>query len=470
MQLKLNLIPVLDGFVCYDNSVSAYNPTLWAYESIEILRENMIIGSRVNRDFSPMVQEFGDTVNTRKPAKFTAKRKTDADNVTVQDAIATNIPVKLNQHMHVSFLIKDGQMARSFKNLVREFLAPAMIAQAKFLDTALLCSYLQFMSSNSGQLGQISSTTGRNYMVDGMKRLNTQLCPDMDRSVYWTANSQAELLKTDLFTAAYAVGDDGTALRRALLGQKYGMDHFLSQNMASITYAAPITGAVNMAAGAAAGVTTLTVDGLSAAIGVGTYMTVAGDDTPLRVVSTTGGSTPTAIVFTPATKRAVVDNAVIKLYTPLAVNFSGGYAADYSGPIVFSGSSPDPVVGQGVSFGATTTGALYGVMAVDSGAKTIVLDRPLDVGISDTDKINMTPAGDYNLACHRDALTLVIRPLELPDASTGVRGAVVNDAESGLTMRAVMTYDGTKQGHLVTLDYLMGIKILDTDKGTVIFG
>lgn len=71
-------------------------------------------------DFEPIVASFGDVVNTRRPGEFQAKRKTPADSVTVQDATSTNVQVPLDQHLHVSFLIKDGEESKAFKDLVNE--------------------------------------------------------------------------------------------------------------------------------------------------------------------------------------------------------------------------------------------------------------------------------------------------------------------------------------------------------------
>jgi hypothetical protein len=62
-------------------------------------------------------------------------------------------------------------------------------------------------------------------------------------------------------------------------------------------------------------------------------------------------------------------------------------------------------------------------------------------------------------------MTLVIRPLNLPRAGTGALAAVQNFG--GATMRTTITYDGTKQGHLVTMDFLAGIKVLDPDLAAV---
>jgi len=66
------------------NSLDAFIPELWANESVAILVENMVVANLIHRDFSPLVANFGDVVNTRKPAEFTAKRKVDTDDVTVR--------------------------------------------------------------------------------------------------------------------------------------------------------------------------------------------------------------------------------------------------------------------------------------------------------------------------------------------------------------------------------------------------
>jgi hypothetical protein len=76
------------------------------------------------------------------------------------------------------------------------------------------------------------------------------------------------------------------------------------------------------------------------------------------------------------------------------------------------------------------------------------------------------PAGDYNFAFHRNALALVTRPLAAPAAGTGALSFVAS--YNGLSMRVTITYDGTKQGHLVTCDLLCGIKTLDRRLGCVL--
>ena len=103
----------------YANSLDAYVPELWANESLAILMENMVVANLVHRDFQDEVASFGDVVNTRKPAEFSAKRKTANDDITLQDASATNVQVPLDQHFHTSFIIRDEEWSKSFKDLVK---------------------------------------------------------------------------------------------------------------------------------------------------------------------------------------------------------------------------------------------------------------------------------------------------------------------------------------------------------------
>ena len=77
----------------YANDLDAFIPEIWANESVAILLENMVASSMVHRDFSNDLAKFGDIVHTRKPAEFVAARKVKADDVTVQNAEATDIQV-----------------------------------------------------------------------------------------------------------------------------------------------------------------------------------------------------------------------------------------------------------------------------------------------------------------------------------------------------------------------------------------
>lgn len=463
------------GRRAFSNDNDALVPEMWANETLALLYENMVFGGLVHREFSSSVASFGDTVNTRRPQAFTAERKTDSDNVTIQDAVSTNIPVKLNQWGHTSFMIKDGEESKAFKELIPEYVLPAAQSLARMVDRALYGRIGAFLGNATGGLGLMSTSNARQYILEARGKLNTNNAPMENRNMIVTTNSETTLLNLDLFTQAQQVGDRGEALRKASLGEKLGFDFFMSQNAPSVTAGSATlaaTGAINLTAGYPIGTTTFVVDGFSAAIPVNSWIAIEGDMTPLRVISTSGGATPVGITVKGGTRRAVVDGAEIYVTKPATVN-GASYDAGYSGRIATTYAATNTIkVGQFVTFGTASpandaTNPVYGVIAVN-GTTNIMLDRPLDVAITASDNINIMPDGDVNFGFTKNAIALVSRPLATPKAGAGALSAAMD--HDGIGMRVTITYNGEKQGHLVTLDLLFGTAILDLNQGVPLLG
>lgn len=447
------------------NSLDAFTPQYWAMESIAILEENLVMGALVHRDFEEIIASSGNIVNTRKPATFTAKRKGVNDNVTTQNATATNVAVPLDQTIHVSFVIKDAEMSYSFKDLVAEYLYPAMFAEVKMLDQIVLGQMGRFYPNVVGYLGGMTSSNAHDTVVDASTKLNVLKAPMQQRRMIWTPNTQGLALKNELFVSAEKAGDGGLARRQAELGIVQNFANYGTQLAGEVTAANSnyVSGAINLAAGYDIGVTALTVDGFSAAIANGTWVSVNGD--LHRVVSTTGGATPTVITIdSPGLRRAVADNAVVRVCTAAAINEASGYAAGYSGILTFDGATKPPIAGQLVAFGTSTTSAVYTIIECDS--TTMVLDRPLEAALADDATVHFALPGYYNFAFHRNAIALVSRPLATPPAGAGVSSQVINF--NNASVRVTITYDGLSQGLRITLDMLLGVQVLDQNLATLV--
>lgn len=452
----------------YDNDLVAFIPEFWANEALAVLEERLVAANLVHRDFEDDLAAYGDTVNCQRPNRFEPYRKGLTDNVTIQDATAVNVAVVLDQHVHVSFMIRDGEESKSKMNLIEKYIEPAVKGMARWLDRVVLGQHGQFIRNQVGKAGGMTTSNSKDFLIDARKKAETLLWPeDGMRPMVVNPDTEALLLNTDLFISAERVGDDGTALREASLGKKFGFQMLQSQQMANISNInTRLTGAVNFAAGYAAGTTSIVVDGFTGTVTAGSWISVDGFVT--RVVSQTATlSNTTGIVLLDGLGAAVADNAVIYAYTPGAVNLSGGYAAGYSKAIVVDTFSVSPQVGQMVTFTATpaTSDAVYTIVGKDVSTTSITLDRPLEATIADNAPVNIGPVGDYAFTWMKDAIALVVRPLAKPMEGTGAKSAVVN--YNGLSMRATITYDGNKQGHLVTLDFLCGIKVLDSNLGVV---
>ena len=454
-----------------DDYPSAFIPQLWANESIAILEENMVMGNLVHRDFENVIQSYGDTVNTRKPGEFKAIRKASSDPVTVQATTATNIPVKLDQQIHTTFLIRDADQSKAFQDLVMEYLRPAMLSVARQVDLIVTAQMHQFHRNSAGHLMGLNADNSEAYMLETRQKLNTNKAYVDNRYLVLGSVAETALLSNHDFTSANIVGDEGTAMREAALGRKFGFDCFMSQNMPYVGAGqTTVTGAINNAPGYYPGATTITVDGFSAVIQPNSYISISGDDTPLRVVSTTGGATPTAIVLNRGLTHAVADNAAVIVWNNTGT-ISQAYPNGYVKYLQTAGNAPVQV-GQPVTFGNVYgVGAVYCIIDVIPGTSNqpqILLDRPLAEDVASGASLNVGPPGSYNFAFHRNALALVNRPLALPMPGTGARAAQAS--YNGISMRVTMAYDPYAQGHLVTVDSLLGVAVLDLNLGAVMLG
>lgn len=446
------------------NSLDAYIPEVWAQEALMILDSNLLAANLIHRDFEDEIATFGDVVNTRRPAQFTAVRKVDGDAVTNQNATATNVAVRLDQNVHTSFIIYDGEQTKSFKSLIAEYLAPAVMSMAQFIDQLILYQMYDFVHTNVGRLGTDPSST---TLLSLREKLNTNLCPMDNRNLIVTPGAESALLGTELFVSAEKVGDEGTALREGSMGRKYGINCFMSQNAPVVaTGSTVVTGAINYASGYSAGETALTVNGFSAAITNGAWCTIAGDDTPQLITGTTGGATPTALAIYPGLQRSVLHTAVVTVYTPGAVNYASGYDQYYTKAITVNGFSVAPKKSQLVSHGATSSAYLYGAMNTPT-TVSVMLNRSSDAALTHTDVIGVGPAGDYCFGFHKNAIAFVSRPLVSVTPGLGARSYVANF--NNLAIRVVISYDATYQGHRVTVDMLCGVKTLDRNLGCVMF-
>lgn len=195
------------------NDLSAYNAQVWVNESLYVVQSNMVAASKVHRNFEQALAQFGDTVNTRKPATFTAQNKGATSDVTVQNATATNVQVVMNKHKEVTFQIFDVEQTKGIKNLVNEYFRPAAIAIATAADADVLGLYTDVSTNQLTPGGNMNYDT----VVDAETKLNDSKVLPGDRHVIVSSQQKGALSKDQYFINAAATGNQGTALRTGIL-------------------------------------------------------------------------------------------------------------------------------------------------------------------------------------------------------------------------------------------------------------
>ena len=81
--------------------------------------------------------------------------------------------------------------------------------------------------------------------------------------------------------------------------------------------------------------------------------------------------------------------------------------------------------------------------------------------------ITVLPAHTANMAFHRNAFGLVVRPLSLPES---VRAEIVTDDVTGLSVRVVFGWDTNTQSEIISIGMLYGVTVLDPRLATRILG
>jgi len=457
---------------CYANDNDAFIPEIWAMEGLRILEANLVMAGLVHRDFSASVANFGDVVNTRRPANFRSQRKTDDDEVATSDAVSTNIRVPLDQHHYKSIVIKDGEASKSMADLIQVYLEPAVKALASGVDRGLLGQAHRFFltpARRSGRLNNISSANAKDFTLEAREVLNKNLSTMEGRSLVLSPSAETALLKTDIFVKANERGDSGNALESARLGRILGFDTYMAQNVPSIstggdTHAGTVTNALAAGSGGSQA-TTITAYNVN----VGEYAVVAGNDQPTHVTARTLNAANTdAITLNEANKYATGAAAAVTIFKKADVK--GAYGVGWTKEVVVDGwgALKAPQVGQMISFG--TGGSRHTYTIIESflsaaGEQSLLLDRPLEIALADNDLAFPGPYGSFNLAFQRDAIAMVNRPLALP---SGVPSYVASYKD--LSLRVVIQYDSKAQGHRVNVDLLTGYALLNDNLGCLLLG
>jgi len=451
------------SLVRHDNDNECMIPERWAQEALMQLEANLVLGNLVYRDFENALAQQGDTVNAHRPQTFTMKRKKDNAAVTTQDAKVDNVPVRLDQLGHVSFLLGDRERSLAFKDLIALHLTPAVSAIAQGIEQVLQAQKYSFLARSVGKIG---TKPDRTTIIAAQTMANDLLWPADGRFGIVTAGQDGALKEITDFNNANKIGDDGSAVREGSLGRLFGTNWLMSQNNIVVPEGnSTTTGAVDNSAGYAIGATSMTVDGFSGDIAIGSWFTVAGEGAPHRVTNRTFGTDgTTSLTFTPALRYAVANDAVITVVDPGAINYSAGYlAADRAmDDLVIDGFTVAPKVGQLLTFGAGSTP--YAVFGGNAPSTTLMsLDRPIESDLANGDAVNLGPAGSYGFCMHRNAIALVTRPLLPPPANSGASSFVAT--YNGLSLRVTISYDSNYQKVRVTVDILYGVKVLDSRLG-----
>jgi len=224
-----------------------YPPEIWARESLMLLQASNVVANLVHRDFENEVAQVGDVIHTRDPQMFATNSLANNAAMTIQSATAENLTVTLNKHQHVAFGITSRDQDTSIKNLVEEFMEPAVIPMAEKIDSDLLNATDGLGSGTTtvdkavaaGVSLKDFATVQKTFMdnkvptaaTGGVSRLSCVMSPD----------HYHEALQINEVITANTSGVNPPAIRTGYINTIFGLNLYVDQNVPEDTVGAATT-------------------------------------------------------------------------------------------------------------------------------------------------------------------------------------------------------------------------------------
>jgi hypothetical protein len=385
-------------------------------EALMVLENELTFTSEVDRNyddqFAVVGAKIGNTVNVRRPGRFIG---TTGPALNVEDFNETSVPVTLSTQFHVDTQFTTQDLALSLDMFSDRVLKPAIAAIANKIDrdglsTAALQTANIVGTAGTPPTGLITYLTAGAYLdAEGAPRDGRRSCIVEP----FTSATIVDSLK-GLFVPQEAIGEQ---YRKGLMGRdSAGMNWKMDQNVVSQTFGNyagtavvnTTTGAGFLTSGWASSSTiTMTATG-TVSFNAGDTFTIAG-----------------VFAVNPQNRQAYGSNKLRNFVVKQAVSGTNGTMQVVVSPAIIT-------AGQFQNVSIPTTASSAAVTPFNQSG-------------------TVSP---QNIIMHRNAFTLAMADLELPE---GVHFAGrASDKEIGLSMRVVRQYTINNDSIPTRIDVLYG--------------
>jgi len=201
-------------------------PEFWANVALGALKSNTVMAQLVNRDYENVVATKGDTINITQRGALAVNDKEINTQIKLQNPANSKIPVKLNKHKEISWLIEDATSAKAIDDALN-YVMDAAIAMGEQMDKDLLSSYSLFANA----IGVAGNEIDIDTILAVREKMNVLRCPTRGRVIVLSPKDETALLKLEEFTSAQWDDTNAVALQEATIGRKYGFTFVMDQNV-----------------------------------------------------------------------------------------------------------------------------------------------------------------------------------------------------------------------------------------------
>ena len=240
-----------------NTTAATFIPEIWSDEIIAAYKNNLVLANAVNK--MSHVGKKGDTIHIPKPTRGSASAKAASTQVTLIAATESEVQVSIDKHYEYSRLIEDITDVQAQPSLRRFYTEDAGYALGKQVDSdlGLLCktfgddngSGSDFVHSNSFYVDGANGIAA--YAVDTVavtdvftdlafrelvKELDDNDTPMDGRFLVIPPSVRSTIMGIDRYVSADFVSS--SPVQNGLIGQLYGVDIYVSNNLPVVETAA----------------------------------------------------------------------------------------------------------------------------------------------------------------------------------------------------------------------------------------
>jgi hypothetical protein len=394
------------------------NTSLVTKIAVKEFLNQLVMGQKVDRQLDSQFQKVGASIQVRRPVMFESSSGAALGTATdIEERAAT---VTLDRREKVHFEIDSQAMTLNVEDMTEKYIRPAMEELAQLVETAIANVY-----TNIGNFTGTPGTTPTTFLtVASTGAVLSKLgVPMGDRCMFVTADASVAL--SDGLKGVFPESIARKAIEEATVGRYGRFDIFESNSLATHTVGAYggtplVNGAsqsVTYAVGGDTNTQSLITDGWTNSV---TDVLLAGDVITIAGVNSVN-------------RRTRVDTGSLQTFTVTANATSGAS----TGPATLT-ISPAMII-SGPYQTVTAAPANNAAITVKTGA----------AGTSHP----------QNLAFHKNAITLAMAPLDLPEDGASAS----RESFKGVSIRAVRQYDIAADKTIFRFDILFGVKAQNSD-------
>lgn len=209
-----------------------FRPNIWSKETLSFVKSNLVLLPLI-KHYDREVKSKGQTVEIPNVSTISANVKAENTVVTLNYNTETKTTITINRHYESSFLVEDILAIQSNYDTRSDYTKAAAYAIAEKVDNDIASTLTTEWKAGGYAYGAYGTALNDNLILTVNRYLDENKAPMGERYIVVHPKGKAEMLAIDKYVRydAVGVGGDANSIKNGKIGEIYGVEVFMSQNL-----------------------------------------------------------------------------------------------------------------------------------------------------------------------------------------------------------------------------------------------